>query len=120
MQDLGGYGTVAQCFEFLCTLDKNGSDIAPASPSRGSRTPDVRSGRSSFARNVKWQDGKPFSADDVVATMGRLVAAGNSGLKGVIDDKSAVATDANTVTFNLLRPERQLRRISSRCSTPRR
>jgi peptide/nickel transport system substrate-binding protein len=36
--------------------------------------------------------------------MGRLVAAGNSGLKGVIDDKSAVATDPNTVTFNLLSP----------------
>ena len=53
---------------------------------------------------VKWQDGSDFTADDVVATMGRLVAAGNSGLKGVIDDKSAVATDPTTVTFNLLSP----------------
>ena len=25
MQDLGGYGITAQCFEFLCTLDPNGT-----------------------------------------------------------------------------------------------
>jgi peptide/nickel transport system substrate-binding protein len=36
--------------------------------------------------------------------MGRLVAAGNAGLKGIIDDKSAKALDANTVEFTLLSP----------------
>ena len=29
MQDLGGYGVTAQSFEFLCTLDTGGADIAP-------------------------------------------------------------------------------------------
>jgi len=40
----------------------------------------------------------------VVATMERLVTAGNSGLKGVIVAGSAVATDPNTVTFTLEGP----------------
>ncbi len=36
-------------------------------------------------RTSKWQhDGSPFTAADVVASMERLVAAGNSGLKGVL------------------------------------
>jgi peptide/nickel transport system substrate-binding protein len=34
--------------------------------------------------------------------MERLVKAGNSGLKGVLDPGGAVATDANTVTFTLV------------------
>ena len=52
-------------------------------------------------QNVTWQDGTPFTSADVVATMERLVKAGNSGLKGVIAAGSAVATDPNTVTFTL-------------------
>ena len=51
---------------------------------------------------MTWHDGTPFTADDVVATMERLVTAGNSGLKGVIASGSAVATDPNTVTFTLV------------------
>ncbi len=104
MQDLGGYGVVAQCFEFLCTLDKNGSDIAPglAESWEPNETGSVWTFK--LRSGVKWQDGSDFTADDVVATMSRLVAAGNSGLKGVIDDKSAVATDPTTVTFTLLSP----------------
>lgn len=104
MQDLGGYGVVAQCFEFLCTLSDDGADIAPGLAESWQANDDGSVWTFKLRQGVKWQDGKDFTADDVVATMGRLVAAGNSGLKGVIDDKSAVATDANTVTFNLLSP----------------
>jgi len=104
MQDLGGYGVVAQCFEFLCTLSKDGSDIAPGLAESWEANDDGSVWTFKLRSGVKWQDGKDFTADDVVATMGRLVAAGNSGLKGVIDDKSAVATDPTTVTFNLLSP----------------
>ena len=104
MQDLGGYGVVAQCFEFLATLSEDGSDIAPGLAESWEANADGSVWTFKLRQGVKWQDGKDFTADDVVATMGRLVAAGNSGLKGVIDDKSAVATDANTVTFNLLSP----------------
>jgi peptide/nickel transport system substrate-binding protein len=104
MQDLGGYGIVAQSFEFLCTLDKNGSDIAPGLAEKWTPNDTGSVWTFNLRKGVKWQDGSDFTADDVVATMGRLVTAGNSGLKGIIDEKSAVATDPNTVTFNLLSP----------------
>ena len=103
MQDLGGYGVTAQSFEFLCTLDKNGSDIAPGLALKWTPNADGSVWVFDLRQNVTWSaDGKPFSSADVVATMERLVAAGNAGLKGVIDKGSAVATDANTVTFNLV------------------
>jgi peptide/nickel transport system substrate-binding protein len=104
MQDLGGYGIVAQSFEFLCTHDKNGSDIAPGLAEKWTPNDTGSVWTFNLRKGVKWQDGSDFTADDVVATMGRLVTAGNSGLKGIIDEKSAVATDPNTVTFNLLSP----------------
>ena len=66
---------------------------------RGRHGLDVQAPR----QDAKWQhDGSPFTSADVVATMERLVAAGNSGLKGVLDTGGAVATDANTVTFTLV------------------
>jgi peptide/nickel transport system substrate-binding protein len=103
MQDLGGYGITAQSFEFLCTLDKNGSDIAPGLALKWTPNADGSVWVFDLRQGVTWSaDGSPFSSADVVATMERLVAAGNAGLKGVIDKGSAVATDANTVTFNLV------------------
>ena len=44
---------------------------------------------------VKWHDGAAFTSADVVASMERLVAAGNSGLKGVLDPGGAVATETS-------------------------
>jgi peptide/nickel transport system substrate-binding protein len=103
MQDLGSYGTTAASFEFLCTSDPNEPLVLLAPGLATKWTPndtgdvwvfDLRQG-------VKWQDGTDFSSADVVATMERLVESGNSGLKGVLEAGGAVATDANTVTFNL-------------------
>jgi peptide/nickel transport system substrate-binding protein len=104
MQDLGGYGIVAQSFEFLATLDKGGVDIAAGLAESWTPNDDGSVWTFKLRQGVKWQDGSDFTADDVIATMARLVAAGNSGLKGVIDDKSAKATDPNTVEFTLLSP----------------
>ncbi|HEV8404217.1 MAG TPA: ABC transporter substrate-binding protein [Candidatus Limnocylindrales bacterium] len=102
MQDLGGYGITAQCFEFLCTLDPNGKDIAPGLALSWTPNADGTVWTFKLRTGVTWQkDGSPFTADDVVATMERLVAAGNSGLKGVLEKGGAVATDPNTVTFTL-------------------
>lgn len=104
MQDLGSYGIVAQSFEFLCTLNSSGDDIAPGLAESWEPNEDGSVWTFKLRSGVKWQDGSDFTADDVVATMARLAAAGNAGLKGVIDEQSAVATDPTTVTFNLLSP----------------
>ena len=104
MVDLSSYGLVAQCFEFLCTLKLGEQDIAPGLAESWKQNPDNTVWTFNLRKNVNWQDGSPFTADDVVATMERLVKAGNSGLKGVIQSGSAVATDANTVTFTLVGP----------------
>ena len=62
----------------------NGSDIAPGLATKWTPNGDGTVWTFDLRENVKWQDGAPFTADDVVATMERLVAAGNSGLKGVL------------------------------------
>ncbi len=102
MQDLGGYGITAQSFEFLCALNAAGSDIAPGLAEKWTPNGDGTVWTFNLRQGVTWHDGSPFSAADVVATMERLVAAGNSGLKGVLDPGGAVATDDHTVTFTLV------------------
>lgn len=102
MQDLGGYGITAQSFEFLCTLNAAGSDIAPGLATKWTPNTDGTVWTFDLRKGVKWHDGTPFTSADVVATMERLVTAENSGLKGVLGPGGAVATDANTVTFTLL------------------
>ena len=105
MQDLGGYGIVSQSMEFLCTLTpKDLVTIGPGLATEWTPNDDRSVWTFKLRQNVKWHDGTPFTADDVVATMERLVAAGNSGLKGVLPAGGAKATDANTVTMTLSNP----------------
>ena len=103
MQDLGGYGMTAQSFEFLCTQQTIGDPggLAPGLAEKWTPNDDGTVWIFNLRQGVKWHDGAPFTADDVVATMERLVEAGNAGLKGVLPPGGAVATDANTVTFTL-------------------
>ena len=101
MIDLASYGITSQSFEFLCTLAPNATDIAPGLALSWSPDSTLKVWTFKLRQNVTWQDGTPFTSADVVATMERLVKAGNSGLKGVIAAGSAVATDPKTVTFNL-------------------
>jgi peptide/nickel transport system substrate-binding protein len=103
MQDLGGYGIVAQSFEFLCTQQTVGDPggLAPGLAEKWTPNEDGTVWTFNLRQGVKWQNGAAFTAADVVATMERLVAAGNSGLKGVLEPGGAVATDDNTVTFTL-------------------
>jgi peptide/nickel transport system substrate-binding protein len=102
MQDLASYGLTSQSFEFLCTLNASADDIAPGLAESWTPNDDNSVWTFKLRQGVKWQDGSPFTAADVVATMERLVAAGNAGLKGVIDVGSVVATDDNTATFTLV------------------
>jgi peptide/nickel transport system substrate-binding protein len=106
MQDLGGYGIVAQSFEFLCAQKTDPADpggLDPGLATEWSPNDDGTVWTFKLRPEAKWQhDGSAFTSADVVATMERLVAAGNSGLKGVLDPGGAVATDPNTVTFTLV------------------
>src|SRR4051794_27559800 len=101
MQDLASYGITAQSFEFLCTLAPNATDIAPGLAEKWTPNADNSVWVFNLRKGVKWQDGSDFTSADVVATSERMVAAGTAAIKGVIAKGSAVATDANTVTFNL-------------------
>ena len=101
MQDLGGYGMLAQCFEFLCALNSTGDDIAPGLATEWSANDDGTVWTFKLREGVKWQDGSDFTADDVVATMERLVAAGNAGIKGVLEAGGARAVDPLTVEMTL-------------------
>jgi peptide/nickel transport system substrate-binding protein len=103
MQDLGGYGIVAQVFEFLATLGDNGA-IAPGLAESWEPNEDGSVWTFKLRQGVKWQDGKDFTSKDVAATMDRLVEGGNSGLKGVIEKGSVDASDPNTAVFNLATP----------------
>jgi peptide/nickel transport system substrate-binding protein len=55
-------------------------------------------------QGVKWQDGSDFTSADVAATMDRLVEAGNSGLKGVIEKGSVDTSDPNVAVITLTGP----------------
>ena len=104
MQDLSGYGLVAQSFEFLVHMDPTSGDIAPGLAESWTPNADNSVWTFKLRQGVKWQNGADLKTDDVIATMARLVKAGNSGLKGIIDDKSTVAKDASTLDFTLISP----------------
>ena len=101
MVDLASYGLVAQSFEFLCAPNSSATDIAPGLAESWKPNADGTVWTFNLRKNVTWQDGKPFTSADVVATMERLVTAENAGLKGVISKGSVAAPDANTAVFTL-------------------
>lgn len=102
MQDLGAYGLVAQCFEFLAALDPATGDIGPGLAVSWAPNDDNSVWTFKLRQGVKWQDGSDFTGEDVVESMKRLVEAGNAGLKGVIDAASTKVVDAETVEFSLV------------------
>ncbi len=103
MEDLGGYGITAQSFEFLCAQNTSQpSGLSPGLALEWTPNKDGTVWTFKLRQNAKWMhNGSAFTSADVVATMERLVKAGNSGLKGVLPAGGAVATDPNTVTFTL-------------------
>ena len=72
MQDLGTYGMIAQCFEFLCTLGDEGA-IAPGLAESWESNEDGTVWTFHLRQGVKWHDGTDFTSADVAATLDRLV-----------------------------------------------
>jgi peptide/nickel transport system substrate-binding protein len=106
MVDLGSYGCIAQCFEYLCTLD--GEDIGPGLATEWTPNADSTEWTFKLRAEATWQaTGNPFTADDVVATMERI-ATGGDGLGGSIKSGDVTAVDANTVMFKLASPNASL------------
>lgn len=103
MLDLASYGLVSQCYEYLIYT---GGDLQlqPGLAESWEPNDDGSVWTIKLRQGVKWQAGGDFTADDVVATMDKLVAAGNSALKGIIEKGSAKAIDPNTVEFTLTGP----------------
>jgi peptide/nickel transport system substrate-binding protein len=103
MQDLGAYGVLAQCFEFLCTLGEGG-EIAPGLAESWEPNEDGSVWTFHLRPGVKWQDGTDFTSADVAATFDRLAAAGNAGIQGVITEGSVDASDPLTAVVTLEAP----------------
>ncbi|MGI9028408.1 MAG: ABC transporter substrate-binding protein [Ilumatobacteraceae bacterium] len=99
MQDLGSYGCVAQCFEFLVGSDANG-ELAPALAESWEPNEDGTVWTFQL-REATWQDGSEFTSADVAATMDRLVVAENSGLAGVIAEGAVDTSDPRVAVFTL-------------------
>ena len=95
--------SIAQCFEFLCTLGDEGT-IAPGLAESWEPNADGTVWTFHLRQGVKWHDGTDFTSADVAATLDRLSAADNAGLKGVIGQGSVDATDPATAVVTLLSP----------------
>ena len=101
MIDLVTYNVCAQVFEYLV---RSASDLSiqPQLATKWEATkPDATEWTFTLRDGVMWQDGTPFTAKDVVATMDRLIDAGNSALTGTLEKGGTVAADDQTVVFTL-------------------
>ena len=76
MADLGSYNVIAQSFEYLAGAD--GDDIGPSLATEWSANADSTEWTFKLREGVKWHDGTDFTADDVVATLERIAAAGDA------------------------------------------
>jgi peptide/nickel transport system substrate-binding protein len=101
MIDLVTYNVCAQVFEYLV---RSASDLSiqPQLAEKWEATKDDGTEWTFTLRSgVMWQDGTPLTANDVVATMDRLIDAGNSALTGTLEKGATVAKDDMTVVFTL-------------------
>jgi peptide/nickel transport system substrate-binding protein len=107
MIDLASYAIVAQSYEFL-TYSLGDLRLTPGLAESWTPNADGSEWTFKIRDGITWQDGKPFSNDDIIATFERMVAAGNSGLKGIIESGSVTSPDPSTVVFTLVSPNGNL------------
>ncbi len=81
MQDLTTYGIISQCYEFL-SYTSGDLQLRPGLAETWEPNEDGTEWTFNLRQGVKWQDGTDFTAEDVVATFGKLADNGNSALDG--------------------------------------
>jgi peptide/nickel transport system substrate-binding protein len=105
MWDAGAIATVQQVCEYLAWVE---NDLSLRPVLAESWSPDERAGTWTFKlrQNVKFNNGQPMTADDVVSTFKRLCdpEAGSSALssfKGILSPEGVTKVDDATVDFAL-------------------
>ncbi len=98
MDNLGSYTIASTAFEYLCGKGE-GAAIAPMLAESWSPNADGSEWTFKLRSGVKWHDGTPFTAADVVATLDRL-SVGN--LASYIEAGAGTAVDDLTVKVKLL------------------
>jgi peptide/nickel transport system substrate-binding protein len=104
MLDLGTYNIVSQSFEYLVGLGDDGN-IAPTALATGWE-PNADGSEWTFdlRTDATWVSGETLTSTDVAATMDRLVAQGNAGLAGVIEQGAVDDSDPAKAVFTLVEP----------------
>ncbi len=90
-------------FESLLTYDFK-LDPKPGLAESWTISPDGRTYTFKLRRNVKWHDGKPFTADDVVFTCGEYLVDVHPRSKAVFQRTKVSKVDDYTVKFELAQP----------------
>lgn len=106
--DMGGITLIAQFCEYLVSMNE---DLTLSGVLAESWSPNVKGDVWTFKlrQGVTFNDGSPFEADDVVATMDLLVdpksgSAAQAALVGILSPGGTQKVDQYTVAFNLDRP----------------
>ncbi len=90
-------------FESLLTYDFK-LEPQPMLAESWTISPDGRKYTFKLRRDVKWHDGKPFTADDVVFTFGEFLVDVHPRSKAVFQRTKVVKLDSHTVEFVLTEP----------------
>jgi peptide/nickel transport system substrate-binding protein len=107
MIDLASYAVVAQSYEFLAYSLSN-LKLTPGLAESWKPNEDGSEWTFKIRQGVKWQDGKPLTTDDIIASFERNIEFGNSGLKGVVESGGVTAPDDHTILFTLTGPNGNL------------
>jgi peptide/nickel transport system substrate-binding protein len=107
MIDLASYAVVAQSYEFL-TYSLSNLELTPGLAESWKPNEDGSEWTFKIRQGVKWQDGSPFTMDDIIASFERNIEFGNSGLKGVVESGGITAPDKQTILFTLTGPNGNL------------
>lgn len=101
MLDLGTYSVLSQSFEYLVGLADDGNIGSTALATGWSTNDDATQWTFNLREGVLWQDGSPFTAADVAATIDRMISVGAGLTEDAVSTGSTEVVDDVTVRVNL-------------------